>query len=512
MDEKYNGFYPEEQNNETKGNNAENDVNFVNLNQDKQFNQEEDVLSKEFENSEDANAGTQFNTPYQGEQSGQEHQAPPSFTQEAGYGQPERSAENTQENQWQYPNANANVGYVTSSVPQQRNYYDSFPPNDHKKRSGGFRVFIAGVAGVLVGALLMTGVVGGLNALGMPLFGNNNNSNAVPPQQIDITNNTPQEVVAIASKAGRSVVGVSVTGSQTDPIFGTQQTEGSGSGVIVRKDGYILTNYHVIQSALDVTGKQSANSKIEVSLPNVETSYKATIVGQDQRTDLAVIKIDATNLAEIEWGDSAGLKVGELTVAIGNPGGLELAGSVTTGVVSGLNRKISSEYNAELTLIQTSAAINPGNSGGALVNSSGQLIGVNSSKIAGNGFEGIGFAIPSNEAKTIIDGLIKDGKVKGRPWFGVSINDQYNADYAKQYGYPEGLLVAEVMPFSGASDAGMKKNDIIVKFDGVETKTFAQLEEQKAKHKPGDAVKVEIYRPSEKKTITLNVKLSEEQG
>jgi serine protease Do len=319
-------------------------------------------------------------------------------------------------------------------------------------------------------------------------------------------------VTAISEKVSPSIVGIRVTSTTRDFLFGLTQGTGEGSGIIIREDGYIMTNYHVIQNALNTNYRGAVNNaKIEVFLPNKkDTPYTASVVGHDYRTDLAVIKIDATNLPAAELGDSDKLKVGELAVAIGNPGGLEYMGSVTVGVISGLNRTIKNESGNDLKLIQTDAAINPGNSGGALVNSKGQVIGVNSVKVIAQGFEGLGFAIPINEAVKITDSLIEYTYVKGRPFFGIRPDPLFNKAMAERYNVPEGVLVQEVLPFTGAYRAGIKAGDIITKFDGQKVTSLDELNRIKNKHKPGDIIPVEIYRNNE--TRTINVELTEEQN
>lgn len=343
------------------------------------------------------------------------------------------------------------------------------------------------------------------------------NINAYKKVEIIQTADTP--VTAIAEKVGPSVVGVKVSFKSADFFFGgEQQQAGEGSGIVIRANGYILTNYHVVEGAIDArTRKMSAGSKIEVVLPSQPTkSYTAQYIGGDTKTDLAVIKIDAANLPVPEFGNSSKLKVGELAVAIGNPGGMELAGSVTVGVISGLNRTIPIEDGTQLKLIQTDAAINPGNSGGALVNSKGQIIGVNRLKIAASGFEGLGFAIPINTVKEITDQLVANKYVKGRPYLGVSINQNYTAEIAKANNMPEGAYVADVELLSAAERAGIQVGDIITSFDGIKVKNYNDLETQKSKHKPGDTVKAEIFRPNPDgnggKTLTKTIILGESKG
>lgn len=317
-------------------------------------------------------------------------------------------------------------------------------------------------------------------------------------------------VTAIAEKVSPSIVGIRVTFKAQNFFLESQDGKAEGSGIIIKDNGYIMTNYHVIENVLNNSGKLANGGKIEVILPNQKDKpYSAQIVGGDSRTDLAVLKIDATGLPAAELGNSDELKIGELAVAIGNPAGLEYMGSVTVGVISGLNRTIPIAENKELKLIQTDAAINPGNSGGALLNSRGQVIGVNTAKMGGQGFEGLGFAIPINKVKEITSSLIEYTYVKGRPYLGIGVDLTYTEEVAKQYNYPAGILVKSVEPLSGAYKAGIQAGDVITRFDGQQLKTFDKLEELKNKHKPEDVVKVEFYRDGESKTV--DVKLVEDK-
>ncbi|HPU41740.1 MAG TPA: trypsin-like peptidase domain-containing protein [Acetivibrio clariflavus] len=327
-----------------------------------------------------------------------------------------------------------------------------------------------------------------------------------------VIENSDSAVVAIAEKVGPSVVGISVSyRAQTFLFGGVQEASSAGSGIIIRSDGYIMTNNHVISEAMQGNTQLKNGAKIEVILPNeLDNPYTATVVGRDAKTDLAVLKINATNLPAIEMGDSDKVRVGELAVAIGNPGGLEYMGSVTVGVISGLNRSIPLDESNELKLIQTDAAINPGNSGGALVNAEGKLIGVNTAKISGDGFEGLGFAIPVNKAKEIVNDLIEYKYVKGRPSIGISVNLSFNEQIARRYNVPAGVLVEDVVPLSGAYKAGIKRGDIITKVDGVAVKAYSELEQLKNKHKVGETIKLEIYRDGT--TLTVDVVLGEDMG
>lgn len=340
--------------------------------------------------------------------------------------------------------------------------------------------------------------------------GTNNTDGAYKRIEIE---KSDSPVTAIVEKVSPSIVGVKVTATVQDFFFGESVGGGEGSGIILREDGYILTNNHVIEAAASSSssGGGRSSSKIEVILPNqMDKPYTATIVGRDSKTDLAVLKIEATGLPVAELGDSDQIKVGELSVAIGNPGGLEYMGSVTVGIISGLNRTVPIADEKELKLIQTDAAINPGNSGGALINSQGQVIGVNSIKFAAQDFEGMGFAIPINKVKEVTDSLIEFNYVKGRPSLGIYVNSSFNEEFAKRNNVPAGILVDDVVPLSGAYKAGIQKYDIITKFDSKAIKTFEELEAAKNEHQPGDNVAVEVYRDGE--TLKLTVELGEDKG
>ena len=402
------------------------------------------------------------------------------------------------------------------SAPAKENYTGFYfqPPESgrkpkEKKQFGMGRIILVSVGSALVGSILACGLLIGFlsyNKDALPNFFNTPTPTLSPI--VEINDKTSNAITLVAKKAGPSVVGINVTAVTDSGFFGPQESQGSGSGIIIRTDGYIMTNNHVVDAALDQNGILLPDAKIEVVLPNNDKSYPAKIVGRDSRTDLAVIKIEETGLPAIEFADSSTVEVGTQVVAIGNPGGMELQGSVTVGYVSGLNRSLQGE-GSEVKLIQTDASINPGNSGGALVNLAGQLVGVNSSKISATEFEGIGFAIPSNTAKTISDELILNKYVKGRPNIGINIDNRYTKAFADAKGMPEGVYVALVDLGSAAEKAGIKIGDIITKLNGVRTKTFKELDVEKKLHKPGDVISVEIYRDS--KYVPLTLTLGEER-
>jgi serine protease Do len=308
-------------------------------------------------------------------------------------------------------------------------------------------------------------------------------------------------VTQIARKASPSVVGIRMTTSGTSSRYFSQlgEAKAEGSGVIVSGDGYIMTNYHVVEYA-DPKNQASRNTTLEVFLPD-KRQAKARFIGGDSKNDLAVVKIDLKDLPVAELGDSSKLEVGELAVAIGNPLGMEFAGSVTAGVVSALDRMVTTE-DKTLKLIQTDAAINPGNSGGALVNSKGQVIGINTIKISVTGVEGLGFAIPINDAKPIVDQLTLFGYVKGRPLIGISGREITQA-LAEQYNLPVGIYILDVTAGSGADKAGMKKGDILVSLDGKAIQSMLDLDEVKKGHKAGDTVNATVMRDGKKVSIKL---------
>lgn len=318
--------------------------------------------------------------------------------------------------------------------------------------------------------------------------------------------NNSTSVVEIAKKLGPSIVGIRTTvQTSLDHFLDIEEAKNrvEGSGIIIIADGYIMTNYHVVQYA-DKRYNPDQKTALEVFLPD-NRKVTAKFIGGDSLNDLAVIKINLKKLPVADLGDSNKLKVGELAVAIGNPLGLEFAGSVTAGVISALNRTVMIE-DRSLELIQTDAAINPGNSGGALVNGEGKVIGVNTIKISVSGVEGLGFAIPINNAKPIVKELMKYGYVRGRPFIGITGQD-ITGEIALRYDLPVGIFVIDVSPGSGAEQAGIQKKDIVISLAGKSIKSMQQLNSVKKGYKAGETVKVGIIRKN--KRMTLNLKFSE---
>ena len=309
-----------------------------------------------------------------------------------------------------------------------------------------------------------------------------------------------EELAQVASeKASASVVGVQTTYAVQSFFSGQSTTSGSGSGVIYKSDGYIITNYHVIADALN-----SSNSSIQVFLDNnTEKGYEAKVINYNISCDLAVLKIEKTGLNAVELGTSKDLKIGQYCVAIGSPGGLEFIGSTSFGIISGLDRKIATT-NGEMTLIQTDAAINPGNSGGALVNAKGELIGISSSKLVDTSYEGMGFAIPVDTVIKVCDDLIKH-EGEGEAYTGISISTNYTAQVLEYYGYPVGAVVASVDEGSPAQAAGIQRGDIITKFGDTKITEYNLYETALSNYFPKDKVKVTFYREGRNMTTTITI-------
>lgn len=294
----------------------------------------------------------------------------------------------------------------------------------------------------------------------------------------------PEDALSIPDiydKCSPSVVGVSCT---------LRNGTATGTGIIISSDGYIMTNAHVIEDAVTVMIVDADSNQ-----------YEAEIIGYDSQTDLAVLKIEADGLTACEFGISDELRIGELVVAIGNPLGFDLYGSLTTGVVSGLNRTLTiGDY--EMNLIQTNASINNGNSGGPLIDAYGRVIGITSAKVASTYGEGLGFAIPIDEALPIVEDLIKYGYVTGRPQIGISGED-ITSLMSMYYRLPQGVYVRFINPDSCAENAGIKAGDIIIGADGETVTCMSELNEIKSRFSAGDTMVLTIYRDGVSMDIEL---------
>ena len=384
--------------------------------------------------------------------------------------------------------------------------------NKSSKNSSGFgkSVLLPFVSGVL-GCTIVIGTCFGVPSIKNKLIGTPTNNNSTQSdgyvKQISLENYSDTAVYA-ANKILPSIVGIKIEYTiNATSIFGrtgTSTATASGSGIIISEDGYILTNNHVVSSSSSETSSYyqiSEATKVTVTLFNDDTEYEAKIVGQDEQTDLAVIKIEKSGLTKAEFADSDDVKVGEFAMAVGNP--VNMTSTVTTGIISAVNRKITDSDGKTYKCIQTDAAINSGNSGGALVNSEGKVIGINTLKLSGTGIEGIGFAIPINSTTDITSQLIQYSKVK-RPYIGISVID-LDESTAKKYNLVIGVYVKSIEDFSAAEKAGLKASDVIVEADGKAIQTMDELNEIKNSHQIGDNMTLKINRNGLEKEITLTL-------
>lgn len=405
-----------------------------------------------------------------------------------------------------------------------------------KKNNGIWRKLGLGLVGGIIGGLVTAGIFYAVMGSGNAASNSGGHQNSAGETVVEnVKVNVDSDITNAVDKVQDAVVSVINLQSQNQgtngfgQLFGQQQQESSddsnleasseGSGVIYKKSGnsaYIVTNNHVVE------GQQG----LEVLLKD-GTKVKAELVGTDAYSDLAVLKISADKVNKVaSFGDSNSLKVGEPAIAIGSPLGSEYANSVTSGIISSLNRQVTSTNESNQTVninaIQTDAAINPGNSGGPLVNIEGQVIGINSSKIAstsasssGVSVEGMGFAIPSNDVVNIINQLEKDGKVT-RPALGITmvglsaVSTQQQEQILK---IPEsvtnGVIVTSVQPATPAEKAGLKQYDVITKIDDTDVSSGVELQSVLYQKKVGDSVKVTYYRGKEKKTTTIQLTIDQ---
>lgn len=386
-----------------------------------------------------------------------------------------------------------------------------------KSKSGfGRSVLIPFVSGV-VGCSVVIGTCFGIPSIRTKIIGNsatspisttNNNSTESDGyvKQIALSNYSDTAVYA-ANKILPSIVGIKIEYTVNSTSFfgktATSNATASGSGIIISEDGYILTNNHVVSSSSESNSyyQISEATKVSVTLFDDETEYEAKIIGKDEQTDLAVIKIEKTGLTKAEFADSDDVKVGEFAMAVGNP--INMTSTVTTGVISAVNRKITDSDGKTYKCIQTDAAINSGNSGGALVNGNGNVIGINTLKLSGTGIEGIGFAIPINATTDITSQLIQYSKVK-RPYIGISGIDLDEAT-AKKYNLVVGVYVKSVEDFSSAEKGGLKAGDVIVEADGKSIKAMDELNEIKNSHQIGEQINLKINRDGKEKELTLTL-------
>ncbi|EUJ42683.1 S1C family serine protease [Listeria riparia] len=387
------------------------------------------------------------------------------------------------------------------------------PPKKDGKKKTMWGAFLAGILGVLIGALIVLGFSWGA------LHDDNNNdststttSNTGTTKKVTVENTTG--ITQALDKAQDAVVSVLnyQAGTSITTGDGTEDEASSGSGVVYKKSNgkaYIVTNNHVVEGA----------NKLEVTFSNGKKA-EAKLVGTDKWNDLAVLEISDKYVTKVaEFGNSDAVKVGEVAIAIGSPLGTEFAGSVTQGIISGVNRTVPVDTNGDGTedweaeVIQTDAAINPGNSGGALVNIEGQVIGINSMKISTENVEGIGFAIPSNTVEPIIDQLEKNGEVE-RPSLGVTLRDVDTIPEVQQQqvlklpsGVDYGAMVQQVVSGSAADKAGLKEYDVIVEMNGKKVTNSMTLRQILYGNdvKIGDKMELKYYRDGKKESTTVTL-------
>ena len=308
-------------------------------------------------------------------------------------------------------------------------------------------------------------------------------------------NTSTTSVKDVANETMNSVVEIRTESIKTNDFFQQAISSGAGSGVILSKDGYIVTNNHVIDGANKVTVKTKDGKE-----------YNAKLVGTDATTDLAVIKIEANDLTPVVLGTSKNLQVGDTAIAIGNPLG-ELGGTVTNGIISALDREITIDGES-MHLLQTNAAINPGNSGGGLFNDQGELIGIVNAKSSGSNIEGLGFAIPIDIAKPVITSLIENGKVEGRAELGVSLTQyqaQNNNPFTENDTSSTAVYIAQVQSGKAADKAGLKRGDRILEIDGKEVSEVSDVKSVISSHKAGDTIKIKIERDNKEQTVSVTL-------
>ena len=412
-------------------------------------------------------------------------------------------------------NENKEKSQNFKTVQNPNSYKNAYKTEKTKSSSGFGRNFLLPFFSGVLGCSVVMGTCFGIPSVKAKLINstsstsqnyNNSESNGYV-SQTSLKDYSDTSVYA-ANKILPSIVGIKVEYNVNSLIsmFGskgqTSTATASGSGIIISEDGYILTNNHIVAtSSSESYYEVSEATKLTVTLFNDETEYEAKIVGTDEQTDLAVIKIEKTGLSKAEFADSDNIKVGEFAMAVGSPLGMQ--SSITCGVISAINREVTDSEGKKYNLIQTDAAINSGNSGGALVNSEGKVIGINTLKLSGTGIEGMGFAIPINSTTDITSQLIQYSKVK-RPYIGISGMD-LDEKTAKNYNLVAGIYVKSIDDFSAGEKAGIKIGDVIIEADGKKVSTMDELNEIKNSHKIGDEMKIKVNREGQEKELTITL-------
>ena len=303
------------------------------------------------------------------------------------------------------------------------------------------------------------------------------------------------EPAQIYAQALKQAVGITTEVTYRNYFGMTSSSAVSGSGFIISSNGYILTNYHVIEYAYE-------DNLDVVVMTHDGTKYKASIVGVEQSNDVAVLKIDADNLDAVTFGNSDAISVGETVYAVGNPLG-ELEFSMSTGHVSALDRVISTEESESINMFQIDAAVHSGNSGGPVSNAQGQVIGIVTAKYSSTGVEGLGFAIPINDAANIANDLITKGYVTGKAYMGVRLDERYNSMYAQYYNMPLGAYVYSVDNGTCAETAGIQAGDIITKVNDTEISSYTDLKQALRQYSAGDVAQLTVYRAGEELILSI---------
>ena len=380
------------------------------------------------------------------------------------------------------------------------------PKTTKKSRGFGKTIVFPFISGIL-GASVVIGACFGIPSIKDKIIGTTTSSSFSTPTStqttLDVVNLSEfsNTSINVAQKVLPSIVGITVN-YNVNSVFGNSTAKATGSGIIISEDGYIVTNNHVISSESNASYYAITEATgITVNLYNDSTEYTATIVGTDSYTDLAVIKIDATGLTPATLGNSDNVQVGEFAMAVGNPLGMQ--SSVTSGIVSAVNREVTTEDGTTYTAIQTDAAINSGNSGGALVNANGEVIGINTLKLSGDGIEGMGFAIPINSTTKVISELIEYKEVR-RPYIGIT-GSAVSEEISTRYNVPQGVYVESVEAGGPAEAAGLKVGDIITKIQGTDVSTVQELNNIKNTYSIGDEVTLTVYSNNEYKDVKITL-------
>ncbi len=391
------------------------------------------------------------------------------------------------------------TGYTNPTPPPATNISYAPPPPPPVKMKKPFPT--AALIGICAGVALLVGLIGGM-AGNLLTDGDKTvdaGKTAVIYKSVTLKDKDGNKidkqlsVGQIADLASPTVVEITTEQVTTGMFMGQYVTEGAGSGVIISENGHIVTNHHVVDGATKISIRTSDG-----------TSYTAQLVGSDEQTDLAVLKVEATGLTPAVIGEYKDCKVGDTVVAIGNPLG-ELGGTVTDGIISALDRDVTIDGQI-MTLMQTNTAINPGNSGGGLFNTSGQLIGVVNAKSSGEGIEGLGFAIPIDLAQTVIEDLIEYGYVTGRIEYGFEIVEINDFQTAMLYRVDEaGVYIYSVFTGSKAESAGLKPGDLVKQVNGEDIETEADFEKAVKDLEIGDTISLTVTRNGRETTVSFEL-------